>query len=117
MIPPSRRTIIVQKFIRIGRSLEQVLPGENPRAESEMASLVSKSDRDLLEIAATASDDVELQLANWLRDLASLPAGSTIRRELLWIRIRLNLLPRPRGSFVLDAPAYPIPEDTVTREA
>lgn len=117
MITPARRALLVQKFIRIGQSLERVLPGENPRAESEMARLVSDSDRDLLEIASTAAGDVELQLAQWLRDLASLPAGSTFTRELSWIRIRMSLLPRPRGSFVLDAPAYPIPEDTAAREA
>ena len=108
MIPPTRREALVRKFIRLGRSLERALPGERPQAESEIAKLVNSSDRELLEIAATAAGDAELQMAAWLKDLASLPTGSTITREFPWIRVSLCLLPRPRGSFVLDAAAYPV---------
>jgi hypothetical protein len=115
MITPERRELLVRKFLRLGRSLEGALPGKEPRAESEMARLVSAFDRQLLEIAASATGDAELQLAAWLRDLASLPAGSTINKEFTWIRVSLQLLPRTRGSFVLDAPTYPIPGRPLTR--
>jgi hypothetical protein len=101
--------MLVRKFIRLGRALEGVLPGEDPRAESEMGRLVSTFDRELLEISASAAGAPELQLAAWLRDLASLPAGSKITKDFSWIRVSLQLLPRPRGSFVLEPPTYPIP--------
>ena len=112
---PARRELLVRKFVRLGRSLEGVLPGKEPRAESEMARLVSAYDRELLEIAASASGNAELQLAAWLRDLASLPVGSTITKEFSWIKVSLQRLPRPRGSFVLNAPTHPIPEHLLTR--
>lgn len=115
MMTPERRELLVRKFLRLGRSLEGVLPGKEPRAESEMARLVSAFDRELLEIAATAAGNAELQLAAWLRDLASLPAGSTINKEFTWIKVSFQLLPRTRGNFVLSAPTYPIPGRPLTR--
>lgn len=82
--------------------MELALPGEFPRAESEMAKLVGRFDRELLQIAATAESGAELQLAAWLGNLASLPSGSARRSEYAWIRCALNQVPRPRGSCVLE---------------
>lgn len=109
--------MLVRQFIRLGRSLERALPGERPRAEREMARLVSTFERELLQIATTAVDDMELQLAAWLRDLASLPTGTTISREFPWIRASLRMLPRPRGSYVLEDPAYPLPDKPLTSDS
>lgn len=109
MIPHGRRESLVRKFIRLGRALEGALPGERPQAEARIGQLVGSYDRELLEIAATAAGDAELQLAAWLRDLASMPNGATIGKELSWIRVSMRLLPRPRGSFLLGRATYSVP--------
>lgn len=71
-----------------------------------MAKLVQSFDRELLQIAATANGDAELQLAAWLKNLASLPNGGESRPEYAWIRSCLNQLPRPRGSYLLEAAVF-----------
>ena len=106
MMSPDKRRKIVRAFIQLGRVLELVVPGEIPSAENEMAMLVRTFDRELFHIAATAEGDEELQLAAWLKNLASLPNGSTGRSEYTWIRASLSLSPRPRGSGVLEAAVY-----------
>lgn len=115
-MPPATRERLVREFIRLALPLVGASPGKKLRAESEMARLISTFDRELLQIAATTAEDPEFQMAAWLRNLASLPAGSTISRETARIRISLGLLPRPRGSFVLEHPVFPIPENPQTKD-